>query len=257
MTATTQDLQTPHKAGEIVSYPVAGSTTIYKGSLVALNSSGYLVSATDSSGYVFAGVAAEGKDNSSGSNGDVYAKVYVSGIHKFALSGAGVTSVGKVAYVSDNQTLKVVPGYMPVGRVMQYDSSGYVYVDLSYAGIADPWEISHITFEVGEMAANELLLGNSTTAYSPGKDAWISGVYGSIYGSTTYATFQLALYNGTTTLKSGIGVSGIGGKAWTGFSTSGLTPSTYISKGGKFYAKVTSTSNVSRGSVVIELKSPK
>ena len=65
------DRNTQRKDGIEIGLPVAASTEIEAGHLVAVNSSGYAVPAGDTSGHKVMGVAQESVDNSDGSNGDM------------------------------------------------------------------------------------------------------------------------------------------------------------------------------------------
>ncbi|MCK4593362.1 hypothetical protein KAU45_02590 [bacterium] len=92
-------------AGWQLPFPVAASTTIYKGALVCVNSSGYLVPADDASGLRFVGVARDGADNSSGSDGDVEIVVVTQGSIVIKKSNAAAGDVGESAYCSDDETV--------------------------------------------------------------------------------------------------------------------------------------------------------
>ena len=59
MTALTQDRNTPRRAGEDFSHPVAAATTIFAGSLVALNAAGNAIPAATATGLIVIGRAEE------------------------------------------------------------------------------------------------------------------------------------------------------------------------------------------------------
>lgn len=107
MAAAAADRDPKRQEGALKSYPVAASTTIYKGTLVGLNSSGYLVSMSDTAGLKFAGVAYEKIDNSAGANGAKSARVEKSGEYELAYAGGDATQalVGQEVYAQDNQTV--------------------------------------------------------------------------------------------------------------------------------------------------------
>lgn len=131
MTATTVDVDTPRREGEIVSLKVAASTTIYKGSMVCL-SSGYAVSSTGTDSQPFVGVAYEGCDNSSGSAGDKSVRVYRKGIFEYTLASAAITDIGSTVYGADNVTVqKTQDSAEPaVGRIVAFENAGKVFVDI-------------------------------------------------------------------------------------------------------------------------------
>lgn len=83
----------------IRTYAVAGSTHIFKGSLVGLNSSGYLrAMAAAAATPEFIGLSYEEIDNSSGSDGDLDCRVFTQGDFIFDLSGVAVTDITAAIY---------------------------------------------------------------------------------------------------------------------------------------------------------------
>lgn len=120
--------------------PVAASTTIYKGSLVALNASGNAVPASANRNLRIIGVSEESVDNSAGSAGDKTCAPR-RGVFYFANSASTAavsdSDVGRVCYVVDDNTVARIDslGTRPVaGRVMGVDSNG-VAVEV---GVAAP-----------------------------------------------------------------------------------------------------------------------
>src|SRR5436190_19261650 len=94
---------------ELRTLKVKGSTHIYKGGFVGIDrASGYARPLTV--GDLFAGVAYEEGDNSSGSSGDISVRVYTQGDFQAALSGAAQTDVGKPIFASDDGTLTFAGG---------------------------------------------------------------------------------------------------------------------------------------------------
>lgn len=133
MTALAADKEIGRKEqGPWQVYPVAASTTIYKGALVAINSSGYLVPASDTAGLRLAGVAMEGKDNSSGSNGDLECKCAVTGVFPVVASSITQAMVGRMLYIVDDQTVdETTTNWVPAGILREYTSAtaGYIEID--------------------------------------------------------------------------------------------------------------------------------
>ena len=105
MTALSADKEVNRKAGNVVSYDVAASTTIYKGAMVCDNGSGYAVPAADTNGYALLGFAVEKADNSSGSDGDIEVRVYKVGSYEMAKASAAQTDIGTLMYILDDQTV--------------------------------------------------------------------------------------------------------------------------------------------------------
>lgn len=139
MTATTQD----RKTRELVTarelhwhHPVDGGSTIRKGVIVCLDSSGNLVEGAATSTFVTAGVSLEAKDNATGSNGDLTCKVGEGIYGPFASAGGGdaiaADDVGKACFVEDNQTLALTSnaGARPFGGIIRKVDSLGVYVQV-------------------------------------------------------------------------------------------------------------------------------
>tara|TARA_R110000868_G_scaffold268096_4_gene527341 strand:- start:277 stop:690 length:414 start_codon:yes stop_codon:yes gene_type:complete len=107
MAALTKDRNTHHKFKQRKIYlDVAATTTIYNGSLVAVNAAGYAVPASDASGLIVQGRAEEQVVNS-GSAGDKSIEVST-GVFKLATSGGSAAvqaDVGDNVFVLDDQTV--------------------------------------------------------------------------------------------------------------------------------------------------------
>ena len=120
--------------------PVAASTTIYKGSLVAINASGNAVPASANRNLRVVGVSEESVDNSTGSAGD---KTVAPRRGGFVFANSATTAavsdadIGRVCYVVDDNTVARhdALGTRPVaGKVLGVDSLG-VHVEI---GISAP-----------------------------------------------------------------------------------------------------------------------
>lgn len=116
-------------------FPVAASTHIYQGSMVAVNQSGHLVPASADPTLRVLGRAEEEVDNSSGAAGDLTCKVrrgvfgWTNSAGTLAVSDA---HVGRICYAVDDQTVAIrnAIGANPVaGRVYDVDADGNVFVE--------------------------------------------------------------------------------------------------------------------------------
>lgn len=130
MAALTKDRNTLARSkGPLVRYKVAGATKIYNGALVAVNSAGYLVPASDTAGLICVGRAAEQVDNSSGAAGDKSCDVEF-GVFKWLNSGTNACEqddIGRVVYAEDDQTVGDVAGATPrpkAGMCLEIESDG-------------------------------------------------------------------------------------------------------------------------------------
>jgi len=128
----TAEINTPERPGSTTRYPLAASTIIYAGTLVALNSSGNLVPASDTAGLRVVGRAEETVDNGAGNAGDKSADVK-EGVFKFnnsATDAVDADDKGKIAFVEDNFIVSETGGTHRVqaGRVVDVESDG-VWID--------------------------------------------------------------------------------------------------------------------------------
>lgn len=87
------------------SYPIAASTKVYKGSLVCLNSGGYLVPGDQSAALVAVGMCDQDYDNSSGGNAAAQIEC-IQGVFRWD-NGNSITlsSVGSLLWVVDDHTV--------------------------------------------------------------------------------------------------------------------------------------------------------
>jgi len=145
LTAITAGERDACDEGPLPSFPVLASTQIWKGGLVAIDTTGYARPATDTSGYVVVGVATESKLGGTAS-GDVWIKVQSGRAHLFAATELRQEMVGDVMYVVDDNTFhwNSTNGIV-AGTLIQYvdTTHGYILVGPTAAGI--PKKYSTIT----------------------------------------------------------------------------------------------------------------
>lgn len=122
MTALSASYEAKRQDGEIVSYPVKGTTTIYKGGLVVDKGTGYASPGADGSGYILLGVAVEGCDNSAGSDGTKEVRVYKTGVYQFTKASASQSDLTVAMYIHDDQTV----GTSSTNSVLAGYCCGYV-----------------------------------------------------------------------------------------------------------------------------------
>ena len=142
MTALAADRTTIEHPGPDYEEDVYQSTTIYGGSIVCSNSSGYLVPGSTSTSLVARGVAKEQVDNSAGSDGDLKCKFRM-GVFSFGNSSSTdeitITEIGDVCFIVDDQTVAKTNGSgtrSPAGKVMGIDEFGGVMVQIGvYASV--------------------------------------------------------------------------------------------------------------------------
>lgn len=115
MTALSAErVDSKRRDGSLRSYAVAASTTIYKGAMVATNSSGYLVPASTATTLTVLGVAMENGNNASGSAGDIECQVWVKGVWQMKNSADSdeitIAEIGDACYAVDDQTVAKTDG---------------------------------------------------------------------------------------------------------------------------------------------------
>jgi len=130
MAALATDRATPRRAGTTRVFPVAASTLIYAGALVALNSSGLATKGAAATTLKAVGVAVERADNSAGAASAITVKVE-RGVWLMANSTAGdaitLADVNASCYIVDDQTVAKTDGSSSrsvAGIVRDVDASG-------------------------------------------------------------------------------------------------------------------------------------
>lgn len=130
MAALTADRPTPLRDNRDFEHPVAATTKIYAGAIVALNATGYATKGATATTLKAAGVAQALADNSAGIDGAINVKVR-RGLFRFANSASADliarTEIGSDCYIVDDQTVAKTNGTSTrsiAGKVRDVDSSG-------------------------------------------------------------------------------------------------------------------------------------
>jgi len=119
--ALSADQKITRQEGVILGLPVAGSTKIYGGSLVAVNADGYAVPASDTAGLKFKGIARAQVDNSSGGNGDLNVEVWTGQVFELTVySTLAQTDLGRPVFVKDDGQVDLKgAAWIKVGRIAE------------------------------------------------------------------------------------------------------------------------------------------
>lgn len=138
MAALAQDRETARKDFKLKSVPVAASTVIYKGSIVAINASGYAVPAGDTVNYRVIGVAYEKGNNSAGADGAIEIRVQTDGIYRMDASSITQAMVGKMMYIVDDHTFDDSKGTNGIraGTLVEFISTTEGWIQIEPNGIA-------------------------------------------------------------------------------------------------------------------------
>lgn len=128
MANLTADAPIVRAIGDQQTIPCAASTTVYAGSLVSINSSGYGRNFT--LGDRFAGHLLNGVDNTNGAAGDLK---LVTNRGKYCLATSLTATLAQVfakapVYATDGGTISLTEG-QKVGRVVNRDVDGYAIVE--------------------------------------------------------------------------------------------------------------------------------
>lgn len=149
--------------------PVYQAVTIYEGTLVFINSSGYAVGIVASGANPFAGVAIKEADNSAGQDGDVDCEVWTDGVFELEGSGFSQATVGADIYASDNYTVVTSSSSTSyVGKCVGYVSATKILVQIRrYAPTSpladDATGTTGATFEVdSDLGKPRAALGSQT-----------------------------------------------------------------------------------------------
>lgn len=132
MSAATQPIDTPSRAGDVINIPVEAATTIWAGSLVARNANGNAVPSADTAGLYVFGRAEETAYNVDGAAGAISVQVR-RGLLLYNISTASpVTQVniGSPVYVADDNTVAAAStNHIVAGLLVEVTSDGHAWVD--------------------------------------------------------------------------------------------------------------------------------
>jgi hypothetical protein len=121
MPALQQPYEAHEREGLIVAYPVKANARIWKGALVCVDNTGYLVPASDTANLRFVGVAFESVDNTGGASGAKRCRVVKRGTFVYNRIGSFTQAdIGTTARaVTDNEVAKTSTNNIVVGTVVE------------------------------------------------------------------------------------------------------------------------------------------
>jgi hypothetical protein len=143
--------------GDVISFPVKASAIIYRGSGVAVDSTGYAVPCADTSGHKFVGIAEEKIDATGVDSGVLYIRVRHKGILKLKMNSgaAAITDVGKLVYAKtaggasadfDVDLAGNCSNDVAIGLVTKNVDATYNWVDITPA----PWGDIDLTAHIAK-----------------------------------------------------------------------------------------------------------
>jgi hypothetical protein len=133
MGALSKNKDVPRKAGELESFLVEDNVHIFKGALVSVNSSGYLIPAGDTATTKCKGVAYEECDNTlvGHTQGGKSCRVYCKGVFKLVASSIDQSMIGSIMYVIDDQTVDNTSAQLiPAGILVECESNTVGWIDV-------------------------------------------------------------------------------------------------------------------------------
>jgi len=133
MADITADKKTKYSSEGILNLSMKGSSTLYAGSMVSTDATGYAVKSGDVASEFFQGVAQEQVANA-GADGAKRIEVRSNGIHYFVTSGLTIADIGKQVYAVDNQTVALAAtttNDVLVGVIVDFVSATEVGVNIS------------------------------------------------------------------------------------------------------------------------------
>lgn len=162
--ALSADAPVKRETGDFNEFDVAASTTIYEGSMVGDNASGYARALT--AGDPFLGHADEKVDNSSGAA--AAERVRVLGPERYrlevTLASVAITDVGKNVYASDDATVTLTQGSNSyVGQVARYVTTNTCVVEFHPQGADLPNHEHTATTDGGELTSPHVITDISDT----------------------------------------------------------------------------------------------
>lgn len=158
---TTVSITVPQRQDTKCVFPVAASTKTLIGTFAAMNSSGYILGATDAANLRVVGLHLQETDNSSGSAGDLSSRVtkglfLVKNSQSNALTNA---YIGRACFIESNDTVSSSSGTYGVvaGIVEEVTTAGvWVWVGLPYSKGVAPVAVSITSTQNSTAAATDL-----------------------------------------------------------------------------------------------------
>jgi hypothetical protein len=131
--ALSADRETQYKPIGINAYTVKASTTVYKGSMVCADTTGYAVPAADTAGFKMLGVAEETVVQTASSSDKVRVR---RGIFLFAATSITLAMQGAMMYVKDDQTFDdTSTNGVAAGILVEYVSATSGWIEVGPAGV--------------------------------------------------------------------------------------------------------------------------
>lgn len=109
---------------------VAAGVKVYRGAMLAWNSSGNLILPPASGGLVIAGLADRALDNSASGSVSTTKVTPLKGTYALTVTGATVANLGAAVYASDDGTLTLTAGTLLQAGVLVGIEGGQTFVNI-------------------------------------------------------------------------------------------------------------------------------
>lgn len=225
MTALTADRDTPRRAGDTYSFPMAASVTCYAGALAVLDSDGNCKPGVTGTGLIAVGrVAAQATNGATAAAAVVVERGTFRWANSAAADAITKANIGEVCYIVDDQTVAATSGSAtrsPAGIVADVDDAG-VWVTCGYDALVAPAlsllgasnlsDLANAATARGNLGggANKVVLHFDPVS-TKATDAQVVRVVSPVAGtiSKIYSVANAALATGNATLTGKIGATAI------------------------------------------------
>ncbi len=158
------DKKLEYTEGVEVPFPVVNADIIYGGALVCVNAAGYALPGSDTADLIFAGVAVERVDNSSGDAGAKNVTLRRRGLFKMTFANSiSQANVGDNVFLVDDQTVDLAANCTHdifCGIIAAYIDSTHAWVDIEPA-IKQADVATHIADTSGAHSASAISIADA------------------------------------------------------------------------------------------------
>ena len=134
MTAASKSIYNRIVPEGTVRIPVKAAKTIYKGTIVCVDATGYALPGADTAGLIFMGLALEDCDNSAGSSGDKDVLIVTSGLITMSYTGAITQAdMGSNCTISDDNNVAdagATTNDIVVGKLIRFTENNKVVIKI-------------------------------------------------------------------------------------------------------------------------------
>jgi len=208
MATLSADRNTIRRNRDEVYFPVAASTTLYKGQPVCLDASGNLVAASATTGLISVGVTEAAADNSTGLAAAIKCPVRAGCFLLDNSDSMTKTSIGSIVYFADNTSVQVSgTGKSPAGLLVDVEDAG-CWVMLGHAAVVATTGLlttaNNLSDVATKLTALNNLLSTAAVALKAGSHSLDASTATTIdFGGATATAINLGRTGQLTEIKGG------------------------------------------------------